>query len=216
MFDWATPGKLEAPPLPEVHTYRRSERALEISQHNFHELLSGLAATMGRSQCIMIGHSMGNRMICEDLLRRDSERDLVIEQIHLVRPDLSIPAYVLDEKQICRFAKRVYIYIADNDPWLRLSQSFSADVPRLGCPQGFFELAMRQGMTLDRPLNRYFLDIAALNGGHDIPSDLIDSVIRTGVAEQNSRYTMTPWSEEHTKRQLIRVQRGGTDGKARK
>jgi|AGTN01.3.fsa_nt_gi Uncharacterized protein conserved in bacteria len=212
MFDWATPGKYQAPLLPEMHTYRRSERVLEISQHNFHGLISALAETV-KSDCILIGHSMGNRLICTDLLQRSS-REVFFQQIHLVRPDLSLPAFILEEGRICKLARDVFIYVSEEDPELKKAEFLSAGVPRLGRPGKLLELATRLGMTFDWPPNRYYLDVTALNWKHRMPFDLISDVIQKGP-RSSDRYTLTPWSEEHTRRQVLFVRPRETDTKTK-
>ncbi|MBX9687741.1 MAG: alpha/beta hydrolase [Candidatus Obscuribacterales bacterium] len=187
IFDWASPGVAEAPLAPEFNSYRRSERVLEISQHNIHDLFSAIATHLPDYKMIVVAHSMGNRLILNEL-NRQSANNLQIEQLHLVRPDLSLPAYLLDEEHYCSLAKQVYIYLANNDAWLKISQSFSADVPRLGSPDKFLNIAIKHGMSLDSPSNRYFLDISPLKLSHDIPYELVDSVIARGATEGSESF----------------------------
>lgn len=203
MFDWATPSLMQAPILPEVNTYRRSERVLEISQHNYSEMVDALVSVLEDYDCILLGHSMGCRIICTDILRRGSPREFLISQLHLVRPDQSLPAFILDEHKICEHTNRTYIYCAENDPELKKAQTISADVPRLGrLGKKFFGTSMRLGMTLDSPSNRYFIDVSAAKLNHSIPFRLIEHVINKGV-EDGSNYVFKPWSDQHTKRNLL-------------
>lgn len=201
MFDWATPGKYQAPYFFEFNSYRRSERVLEISQHNFFEFMTLLSISMEKKDCILIGHSMGNRLICTDLLQRCSRRDFFIEQVHLVRPDLSLPAFILQEQRICAFAKRVYVYMANNDPELSKSEWLSAKVPRLGQSGKFFDLAIRLGSSFDRPSNRYLIDVSSLKLKHKIPFALVSHVIHQGL-RPNEEFQFFPWKEN---RQILLV-----------
>lgn len=206
MFDWATPGILESPVSLEFNSYRRSERVLEISNYNYHELTSALAKHID-IDCILVGHSMGNRIIFSDLLRRCKPGELIFRQIHFIRPDMSLPAYILEERNACKFGGKFFIYCANNDPWLAQSQWLSAGVPRLGRPDSnFFDLAFRQGWSMNGIDNRFFLDVSALKKGHEIPADLFASLVNYGLKDTD-KFEFKPLSDEHTKANYLLVSR---------
>lgn len=181
MFDWATPGKWQAPTLPELHTYRQSERVLEISTSNFHNLTTALSNEI-KLDCILVGHSMGNRIIFSDLLRRCSSKEIFFKQIHFIRPDMSLPAFILEEHNVCKFAGKFLVYVANNDKELAKSQFLSAGVPRLGIKSDvFLNLALKQNWSISEPRNRYFLDVSALNLNHRIPLELFGQIVKSGL-----------------------------------
>ncbi len=188
MFDWASPGIMHAPPLPELNSYRRSERSLEISAHNFHELMSVLSAKFDSKQCIGVAHSMGNRLLCSELLRSGYQSSSVFDQMHLVAADLSLPSFLLDQDDICRSAGKVYVYIDHHDPWLKNSQFLSAEVPRLGRPDSLVELTGKSGALLNSPANRFFVDVSSLNPQHNIPYGLLAQIIKAGNSLDASMY----------------------------
>ena len=205
VFDWATPGLLQALPLPEINTYRRSERVLEISQHNFYELMSALPETLGDLKCIVVAHSMGNRLVYNDMLQRSLSGKCAIDQLHMINADISLPAYILDEDRVCKLAKEVYIYTSDKDPWLRKAQMVSAGVPRLGCPRQLLDLIANQGMNFDLPGNRYFLDLSALRLGHSLPFDVIAELADGKLSKANSKFVTKPRFEPYAKKHVLFV-----------
>ncbi len=182
IFDWATPGRLQVPILPEINAYRKSERALEISYHNFHDFITFLTPNIQNLKCVMIGHSMGNRIIYNELLRREDNKQLHFDQIHWIAADKSLPAFLLEQNVICEFARKVYVYTDKSDPWLKFSQILSSDVPRLGCSSEFLDFSQNfNDLYLDYPDNRYFLDVDSLKLKHNLPFALINDLIHHDI-----------------------------------
>ncbi len=203
IFDWATPGRSQAPIIPEINAYRKSERALEISYHNFHDFMLFLAPYTKRYKCILIGHSMGNRLIYNELLRWCDHTNLYFDEMQWIAADKSLPAFLMEQNNICKFARRVYIFTDKSDPWLKLSQNLSSDVPRLGLSSQFFELGQNfNELYLDYPENRYFIDVDALKLKHNLPFRLIDKLINSDLAD-SADFTFQDVSAELGKHVLI-------------
>lgn len=176
-FDWASVGVLNAPPLPEINSYRRSERALEVSEINFVNFLERTLAEFKADQISLIGHSMGTRLITTAL--RQTPPSHSFGQLHFVRPDLSFQAFLLDEKRLCSRAKQSYVYCASNDSWLKQSESLSGGVPRLGRPAKLLDLLREEKCTPASAAS--FVDITSLHLGHAIPYKLLADIMQDGA-----------------------------------
>lgn len=180
LFDWATLGWFQAPPLPEINTYRKSERATELSEVNFAQLMEKLMIELPTAYITVVGHSMGNRMVDAYLLHSPTVTHKTIDEVHFVRADVSLPAYLASERAMCSKIGKAYVYISNNDPALALSRKFSSGVPREGMPDELEYLFSSQSDG-DEPRNRGVLDVSALSLGHGIPFDLLGNVHRVGL-----------------------------------
>jgi pimeloyl-ACP methyl ester carboxylesterase len=177
VFDWATKGLLEAPLFFEVNTYRRSERALELSHVIFGKFIDQLLSTMPDTKLHLIGHSMGNRIIIDYLEKRSGrESSKQLGEVHLVRSDSSLAAYLMEQWEIFKRVDRAYIYTANNDWWLRWSERLGAGIPRLGRP-GKIKWMTTTNDLEEGPSNRYLIDISRFTVlskfNHQIPFELI-------------------------------------------
>lgn len=196
LFDWATVGTNDAPFLPEVNSYRRSERALEISEVNFRNFVESFSKEIDPSEFDFIAHSMGNRLLISML--RQADQRTKFHSLHFVRPDLSFQAFVLDERRLVARTDRSYVYCSSNDPWLSKSQLLSAGVPRLGKPGKLSKLLVVEGWNYGPPMFSTFLDVSSLRLKHAIPMELIAELMEEGVSKTSKqfRYSKLSMHEE--------------------
>lgn len=172
-FDWASVGTLSAPLFPEINSYRRSERSLEISDINFQNFIDRSLKEFKPEQITLIGHSMGNRLLIN--LLRQLPSDKKINQVHFLRPDLSFQAFLLDEKRLCSKALQFFVYFSHNDPWLKRSEFLSGGIPRLGRPEKLTEVLNSEGLSFGPPGAACFIDVSSLLLGHSIPYSVLSS-----------------------------------------
>ncbi len=184
-FDWATVGPVNAPPLPEVNTYRRSERALEISQVLFDLWMNELLKEVPAQNVSLFAHSMGNRIV-KDYLLKQNEKSGKLNQVHLIRPDMSAQPFFMQERTITSFAKDTFVYFANNDPWLSWSAAASASVPRLGRMEELVERVKEEGTNYGPPGCSFLIDISSLGHKHQIPEQLIRDVWKNGIQSEIS------------------------------
>ena len=131
LYSWPSQGTLEAYLLD----YDISLAATQAFNH-FLDLLKDSA---GLSRIHIIAHSMGNWLVANALrersLRGGTER--LLEQLVLAAPD--IPADGFRErflKTLPQLARRVTLYVSDNDKALRASARFRTGIPRAGLLDG--------------------------------------------------------------------------------
>jgi hypothetical protein len=165
-YDWATRGSLDSAPLPELNRYRKSERSLEISEVEFMRFMESLDVRGDTSYSIM-GHSMGNRIVLRYLTERDQSVSR-LKTVHLVRADLSLPAFLMQSKKYAVGVNQLIVYYANNDGWLKKSRALSSNSPRLGEPAEYVRL-----LKSDLPANLKFIDLTNRQGKHDIPYQLV-------------------------------------------
>jgi len=188
-FDWTTKSTKEYASLPEFNVYRKSERAMEISQTYFNQFLESIHRNFPLADCTLIGHSMGNRMITGYLLEhQSSDERRRIQTVHLSRPDQSITAFVAQEDRICKGVGKVFLYYSDNDKWLRRSSVLSSTSPRLGLPEQLENL-LKTGSSR----NFYPIDVSYLKLNHGIPFSVISRASKNPVAFQNKTLSADEW-----------------------
>ena len=184
-FDWATVGPINAPPLPELNTYRRSERALEISQVIFDLWMDELLKEVPAKNVSLFAHSMGNRIVKDYLLKQD-ERFGKLKQVHFVLPDMSAQPFFMQERTIAGFAKDTFVYYATNDPWLSWSTAASASAPRLGRMEELIDRVKEEGNEYGPPGCSYLIDISRIGHKHQIPAELLRDVWKNGIQAEIS------------------------------
>lgn len=182
-FDWATVGPINAPPLPEVNTYRRSERALEISQVLFDLWMNELLKEVSPRNVSLFAHSMGNRIV-KDYLLKQNDSFGKFKQVHFIRPDMSAQPFFMQERTITNLANDTFVYYANNDPWLSWSAAASASVPRLGRMEDLIDRVKEEGASYGPPGCSFLIDISSLGHKHQIPENLIKDVWKNGVQSE--------------------------------
>lgn len=182
-FDWATVGPINAPPLPEVNTYRRSERALEISQGLFDLWMNELLKDVPPQNVSLFAHSMGNRIV-KDYLLKQNDRFGKLKQVHLIRPDMSAQPFFMQKRTITKLANETFVYYANNDPWLSWSAAASASVPRLGRMEDLIDRVKEEGVSYGPPGCSFLIDISSMGHKHQIPEHLIKDVWKNGIQSE--------------------------------
>ena len=126
LIDWDSPSVRRA----GILTYMQSDRGLELSQLYFGSLMQQLQQKIVSKHINLIAYSLGAKLV-RDYLRQYPAA--FIDQIHYVRPDISLPVFLLEQNKIQKQFGHMYVYTSNHDLNLQLSQSLmSAGIPRLG------------------------------------------------------------------------------------
>jgi len=169
LFDWSSPSVRQA----GVWAYIQSDRALELSELYFGQLMEHLADKTS-AHITIISYSMGAKLL-RNYLRQFPE--CFIDQIHLVRPDISLPVFLLEQNKFKKQYGKMYIYLSTKDLTLQSSAVLmSANVERLGMqrhPSQWFAKPLP-----NTPPNTTIIDISKLHQGldprgHTIPFDAV-------------------------------------------
>lgn|GEM_PF-3361465 len=188
IYDWATVGNLEAPPVPEWNSYRQSQNALDMSEIVLPRALDQIMQELDNRQVIAIAHSLGCKLLVNYLA--NGQAPLKFKQVHLVRPDYSLPAFFLRCGSIMQHTEKGYLYFSNNDVPLLAANLLNIDTPRAGRPE---RLGKILGADASVPANYpYFLDVSEIDGGHNIPHELIDEVSRYGTKGDLPHFRLTP------------------------
>jgi len=188
IYDWATVGNMEAPPLPEWNSYRQSQNALDISEIVLPRALDQIMQQLDHREVIAIAHSLGCKLLVNYL--SSGQAALKFKQVHLVRPDYSLPAFFLRCGSIMQHTEKGYLYFSNNDVPLLAANLLNVDTPRAGRPERLDKIL---GPDATVPTNYpYFLDVSEIDGGHNIPQDLIDEVSRYGTKGDLPHFRLTP------------------------
>jgi esterase/lipase superfamily enzyme len=170
-----------------------------LSHVLFEQFVNQLQASAPDMILHIVAHSMGNRMVI-DFLDKRSERALSPElgEIHLVRSDSSVSAFLMQQWKLFRGVSKAYVYISDNDSWLSWSERLGAGIPRLGKP-GQTKWMTTSNDIEEGPSNRYLIDISQFKGpmrfNHQIPFELI------GLLHKSDNPTeLTDWKLERVEK----------------
>ncbi len=126
LFDWATPSVEQA----GIWSYIQSDRALELSELYFGRLIEQLREKISRDQTTLIAFSMGTRLV-RNYLRQFPNS--FIDEVQLVRPDISLPVFLMEQDRFKNQVGTMYIYLSAHDFALQSSEFLtSAHVERLG------------------------------------------------------------------------------------
>jgi pimeloyl-ACP methyl ester carboxylesterase len=126
LFDWASPSVEQA----GIWSYMQSDRALELTELYFGKLMEYLSAKISHDRITLIAHSMGTKLV-RGYLRQFP--NCFVDQVHLVRPDISLPVFLMEQNTFSKQVGQMCIYISENDRSLQSSELLmSGQVERLG------------------------------------------------------------------------------------
>ncbi len=173
LFDWASPSVRQA----GIWSYIQSDRALELSELYFGKLMEGLKDKTLNARVTIVAYSMGAKLV-RNYLRQYP--DCFIDQIHLVRPDISLPVFLMEQDKFKNQYGQMYIYVSAHDLALQSSALLmSSQIDRLGMPQDPARWFARQ--LNNAPANTTIIDTSNLHQtldfiGHRIPFEAIGYV----------------------------------------
>lgn len=195
MFDWATVGDPTGLPTAGYANYRRSGRAVEISEIMFRNMMLSLTESLASNRIVLVGHSMGNRIIVSTLRGWELRDRGRFAQVHLARPDLNIQAYLLDEYNLCDKSQQTFVYCAKNDKAIKLSEFLSFGIPRLGSPGLLNDLLANGASRAQKKVAAWFIDVSAQGeypNNHNMPYQLISTIIANGIDQASAEFTLVP------------------------
>jgi len=203
-FDWNTPSGWW---LPELNPYHKSERAFEMSQLIFNAFMEKLVSELPAEKIVLVGHSMGCRMIKDYLANNQSKAKF--GEVHFVSADMCLPAYLEQENVICDKAHTAYLYTSDRDVAMKASQLLSVNVVRTGRPEGFLEFCTCV-KDFSLPSNRYFVNLSSLRTKspihHCIPVDVLAAVHDQGPFASTNSWRIVPSSSRQGHGHLMKLQ----------
>ncbi len=170
LFDWASPSVRQA----GIWTYMQSDRALEVSELYFGNLIERLRQKNLSARVTLVAYSMGSRLI-RNYLRQFPES--FFDQIHLVRPDISLPVFLIEQYKFKKQFGQMFIYVSAHDLALQSSALLmSSNVERLGMqpdPAHWFAKQLNNA-----PPNATIIDTSNLHQeydfiGHRIPFEAV-------------------------------------------
>ena len=172
LFDWASPSVLQA----GLWTYMQSDRALEFTEIYFGKLMEHIRANCPGTKITLVAHSMGSRL-ARNYLRQFPKA--LIDQIYLVRPDISLPVFLIEQDKFEKQFRQMYIFVSKSDLLLRCSELLmSSHIERLGRqhkPSRWFENPVK-----NTPDNITIIDTSSMFGngftGHKIPYEAIGDI----------------------------------------
>lgn len=207
-FDWNTPSNALHWLFPELNPYRQAERAFEVSQLNFNDLMDSIVARIPANKIILVGHSIGSRMIEQYLIHYSSKGRF--KQVHFVNADMSAPAFLEQERDICKNVETVYAYTSSKDNAIGFSQAISANVVRVGRSQGFLEWYTCV-KDFSYPNNRYFINLSEYPVGppilhHSMPCEVLAAVSKQGHTAKTNSWEIIPASTKPFHGNLLKLQ----------
>lgn len=159
LFDWASPSVRQA----GIWAYIQSDRALELSELYFGKLIEQIRNQISPTKITLVAHSMGTKLV-RNYLRQYP--DCFIDQVHLVRPDISLPVFLLEQNRFQHQVGRMYIYLSDYDLALQSSELLmSAHVERLGRQSDPARWFSQQSSNASK--NTFFIDTSSLGRSAD-------------------------------------------------
>jgi len=170
LLDWASPSVRQA----GFWSYIQSDRALEVSEIYFGKLIEHLREKKSSKRITLVAFSMGSKLV-RNYLRQFP--DSFIDQVHLVRPDISLPVFLMEQDKFKNQFGQMYIYVSAHDLALQSSALLmSSNVERLGMqydPSRWFAKQL-----INAPANTTIIDTSSLHLeydviGHRIPFEAI-------------------------------------------
>ena len=116
-------------------TYAQDAVDLEASHDNINQLISLVAASVGRENLILMAHSMGSRGIVDALKLRDDGPPR-FNSLVLVAPDIERDVFLEDVHMLQEKASDITVYMSDNDRAMWVSTVVNAS-GRLGAASEF-------------------------------------------------------------------------------
>ena len=153
--------------------YDRSRAAARA----FNQFLDLVKQRAGLSRIHIVAHSMGNRLVANALLDRWSEgrKDKFLEQLVMAAPDVSAEDF-RDQfvTTLPQLAKRVTLYVSDNDKALRGSTGLRDGIPRAGLLEGGLMEVTEPGFEVvdATPLPADFLDHSYYSTNRSMLADI--------------------------------------------
>jgi esterase/lipase superfamily enzyme len=159
LFDWASPSVRQA----GIWAYIQSDRALEQSELYFGKLIEQIRNQTSPSKITLVAHSMGAKLV-RNYLRQYP--DCFIDQVHLVRPDISLPVFLLEQDRFQHQVGHMHVYVSDFDLALQSSELLTRGrVERLGRQSDPARWFSRQ--LSNAPNNTVIIDTSGLGRSAD-------------------------------------------------
>ena len=169
LYTWPSQGTLKGYLLD----YDRSRAAARA----FNQFLDLVKQRAGLSRIHIVAHSMGNLLVANALQSRWSggRQEKFLEQLVLAAPDISAEDF-RDQflKTLPQLAKRVTLYVSDNDKALRTSAGLRDGIPRAGLLEGGLMSVSEPGFEVvdATPLPADFLDHSYYSNNRSMLADI--------------------------------------------
>jgi esterase/lipase superfamily enzyme len=169
LYSWPSRGTLKG----YGADYDRSRAAAGA----FNRFLDLVKQRAGVSRIHIVAHSMGNRLVANALLDRwvEGRKDKFLGQLVLAAPDVSAEDF-RDQflKTLPQLAKRVTLYVSDNDKALRTSTGLRDGIPRAGLLEGGLMEVTEPGFEVvdATPLPADFLDHSYYSTNRSMLADI--------------------------------------------
>lgn len=162
---------------PTTQKYRENEQRERQGERRFHEFLSALEKEIPPERLVLVGYSMGNRLLFHGLRQRFFEHGSnpnypKLRGVVFGCADVNVDDFASDQNYITFNSKQTWVTKNDLDKALNMSQLQRGLYGRLGAPKSATNRLL-QSTTLD------ILDIRPLMGiSHDFPYAYLTDVIR--------------------------------------
>jgi esterase/lipase superfamily enzyme len=180
LFSWPADGNMLK--------YTWDEADLVWSVPYMARFLDDLSARIGNGRLDLVAHSLGARGAVQALVRMAyrEQKEPILNELVLIAPDIDADIFQTELPQLSTMARRITVYVSDNDRALRLSQEVHG-YRRLG--QAGEQLRILDGVEM--------VDISALNStrisGHlyhlfnpEVIEDLIELLNQGKPADQRT------------------------------
>lgn len=180
LFSWPADGNMLK--------YTWDEADLVWSVPYMASFLDELSARIGSARLDVVAHSLGARGVVQALVRMAyrEQKDPILNELILIAPDIDADIFQHELPRLSTVARRITVYVSDNDRALRLSQEVHG-YRRLG--QAGDQLRILDGIEM--------VDISALNNrrisGHlyhlfnpEVIEDLIELLDQGKPADQRT------------------------------
>lgn len=158
VFDWASPRGFTK--------YLQNETLAEQNYDRFYAFMNAVEEKISPHEIILLGHSMGTRILEEGLLRRSERARLRVpyekfSETIFCQPDSDARYFINHNKEIVSQSERTEIFYNSMDGRLEASGTAHGGYPRLGRPGELLN-------TLCKFDNQSMIDVTAAAMGHEI------------------------------------------------
>lgn len=174
--------------LPSIiESYRESEVTFQQSQERYNMFLKALDYSIGPSNMIVIGHSMGTRLVDQALLCRHGFNEKIRDdekysEVMLSNPDLDGRYFTSHCQELADETRKLRVFFVEDDEAMQASKFLHGEQYRLGAPnKGIFSELRQYPVQM---VNMSDLDKQTIGTmGHTMPSWVLSNIYKYGTVD---------------------------------
>lgn len=186
VFDWASPKGFTK--------YLQNETLAEQNYDRFYNFMNAVEKKIKPHEIILLGHSMGTRIMEEGLLRRAERARLNLpyekfSETIFCQPDSDARYFINHNDDIASQSEKTEIFYNAMDGRLEASATAHGGYPRLGRPGPLLNMLCKTN-------NQSMIDITAAAMGHEIAFWVV-SDLSNGIDVKNQGYEFIEDQKNH-------------------